>query len=72
MVSLLLRQDTHLLICGHAAMAEYCRERVIDSLRMKAQMSKITATNFLSSMRINDRWQLDVCGPTWQYQRKGQ
>jgi sulfite reductase alpha subunit-like flavoprotein len=62
-VSLLLRQDTHVLICGHAAMAEYCRERVIDLLRMKAQMSKITATNFLSSMRISNRWQLDVYGP---------
>ena len=65
LVELLLSQrQTHVYICGDIVMANACKERCIMLLREYGNMSKLTATRFVSNMQINNRWQLDVWGMT--------
>jgi len=63
LVSLLMsRERTKVYICGNAEMADDCSDTCIDILKKYGQMSILSATQLLSSMRISNRWELDVWG----------
>ena len=63
LVALLMSEDRpHVYICGNAGMADSCREEVIEQLKTHGNMSKVAATQMLTSMYIDNRWNLDVWG----------
>ena len=55
-------QNTHVYICGDARMAKSCLDKCIELLQKYGGMSKLAATLFISNMRLQSRWQLDVWG----------
>lgn len=59
---LLSEHQAHVYICGHVGMANACKGKCMALLQQHGGMSKITATQFMANMRINNRWQIDVWG----------
>ncbi len=63
LVGLLMSEESpHVYMCGNAGTANNCREEVIEQLKTHGNMSKVAATQMLTSMCIDNRWNLDVWG----------
>jgi len=59
---LLSREMAKLNICGNTKMADECSDACIELLAKYDEMSLISASQWLTSMRFDDRWQFDVWG----------
>jgi len=63
LASLLLSQEmAKVYICGNAKMADECSDVCIELLAKYGEMSVMSATQWLWSMRFDNRWQFDVWG----------
>lgn len=58
--SILLSKGAHVYICGDASMAKSCLEVCISNMQKHCNLSKLAASQHISRMRINGRWQFDV------------
>lgn len=55
-------QNTYYYVCGDARMADGCYESVITTLRLYGRLSRVAATQYVQTMRVEGRWQTDVWG----------